>query len=156
MRLFELASFDHHEQLYVSRNLLNVEEFRDWAMSQGFTDVPETFHVTIAFSRKKVRWNDTDVSDEPLTVEDGARRIRKFGSATVLCFSSEELSERWQNLMDMGASYDYEDYHSHVTITYDETEVDISKIKPFNGDLEFGPEIFAKLDLDWKSKLDKE
>jgi hypothetical protein len=67
----------------------------------------------------------------------------------VLKFDSPELAARWQAARDAGASWDYDGYHPHVTITYDGGGVDLSGVQPFAGDLVFGPEVHAPLNESW-------
>jgi hypothetical protein len=76
--------------------------------------------------------------------------------AVVLLFASDALSWRHQGMVEAGASHDYDEYQPHVTLTYDAGDVDLDTIKPFTGELRFGPELFEPLDLDWKSKVTEE
>lgn len=147
--------------LYVSRKLLNGAEFLAWAKGQGFTKTlaASDLHVTIAFSRAKLDWmkiGDTwGGNDGKLTVAPGgARLVEPLGDkgAVVLLFNSAELSWRNMAIREAGASWDYPEYQPHVSITYDGSGVDLSTVKPYRGKLEFGPEIFAELDEDWKPK----
>jgi hypothetical protein len=44
----------------------------------------------------------------------------------------------------------------HVTLTYEApADLDLTAILPYTGELRFGPEIFAPLDEDWKSKIEE-
>lgn len=147
--------------LYVSRKLLNGAEFLAWAKGQGFTKTlaASDLHVTIAFSRAKLDWmkvGDTwGNADGKLTVAPGgARLVEPLGDkgAVVLLFNAAELSWRNMSIREAGASWDYPEYQPHVTITYEGGDVDLSKVEPYRGALEFGPEIFAELDEDWKPK----
>lgn len=83
--------------------------------------------------------------------------LDQFGSlkdATVLLFNSSALSWRHQNMISQGASSDYPDYAPHVTISYSVPEgFDFSKVEPYQGELVFGPEIFAEVDEDWKTGI---
>lgn len=67
------------------------------------------------------------------------------GSAIVLRFSSSDLHHRWREFRAAGASWDFPGYKPHVSITYDGAGMDLSKIKPFDGELRFGPEVFAEI-----------
>jgi hypothetical protein len=65
--------------------------------------------------------------------------------AVVLRFESSALAERWQEFKDAGASWDHDAYRPHITITYDAGDVDLSKVKPYDGLLEFDGEVFGEV-----------
>lgn len=148
--------------LYVSRKLLNAAEFLKWAKSQGFeTTVPaDELHVTVAYSRTPIDWMKAgqawDRDDGKITVSaGGARIVESLGDkgAVVLLFTSADLSWRHMSIREAGASWDYEDYQPHVTITYSGQGVNLDEVEPYRGKLEFGPEIFEEIDDDWTGKL---
>jgi hypothetical protein len=150
--------------LYVSRKLLNAAEFIAWAKGQGFeTTTPATdLHVTIAYSRTPVDWMKVGEAwsgdkDGKMTVQPGgARLVEPLGDkgAVVLLFNSSELSWRHMAIREnAGASWDFDEYQPHVTITYDGKGVNLADVEPYRGKLVFGPEIFAEVDEDWSSKL---
>lgn len=147
--------------LYVSRKLLNGDEFLRWAKSQGFETTldADDLHVTIAFSRTPVDWmkaGEAWAGDKggTLTVQPGgARIVEPFGDkgAVVLLFNSSELSWRHEAIRrDAGASWDWPEYQPHVSITYAGSGVDLSKVEPYRGELRFGPEIFEEVVEDWE------
>lgn len=144
--------------LYISRRLENAEEFISWAKAQGFdtTLQPGDLHVTIAYSKKPVEWPGESDHEDPLTVAASKNRIVTplgDGGAVVLRFDSEGLKHRWQQIRDMGASWDWDGYQPHVTISWDAADVDLSKVEPFAGELVFGPERFAEINEDWKATV---
>lgn len=159
--LFDIQKSMVVKPLYVSRRLLNADEVIRWAKAQGFeTTVPaDEMHVTIAFSKTPVNWlaMGSDFTPEKLVINEGGPRAMKAlgieGDAAVLLFASDQLQWRWQAMREAGASWDFPDYNPHVTISWKAGEVDLSKVEPYTGRLEFGPEIFKELDLDWKSKV---
>lgn len=148
--------------LYVSRPLLNADELIAWAREQGFrsTLLPEDMHVTVAFSKTPIPWEDvprTAAEERELAVPEtdegdaayygdargpGWRLVKPLGSegAVVLCFWSDELTERWAEIVKAGASWDYPEYVPHVTITYDGGGPAPEAVKPYLGRLVFGPE----------------
>ncbi len=149
--------------LYVYRKLLNAADLIAWAREQGFkTTLPaDDMHVTVLYSRSAVdpikmgeAWFGQD--DGGLTVKAGGpRAIEKLGEdAIALLFASSHLSWRHREMVEAGASHDYPDYQPHVTITYSAPDgIDLDAIKPFAGELRFGPEIFEPLNEDWKSGI---
>jgi hypothetical protein len=149
--------------LYVQRKLLNAGDLIAWARASGFeTTLPAgDLHVTVLYSRALVDpikmgrdWRE-DERGEIAVRPGGPRAIERLGeNAVVLRFASPDLEYRHKDLIEAGGSHDYPDYQPHVTLTYAvPAGVDLDAIKPFNGALRFGPEIFETLDLDWKSKI---
>jgi phage-related protein (TIGR01555 family) len=149
--------------LYVQRKLLNADAFIKWAKSQGFaTTVPaDELHVTVCFSRTPVDWMkmgsgwDQDQDGKLKVAPGGARLVEPLGDkgAVVLLFTASSLSWRHEEMVRNGASHDFDDYQPHVTITYDGSGIDLSKVEPYRGELVFGPEIFQEVVEDWEQSL---
>lgn len=141
--------------LYVQRKVTNGADILAWAKAQGFeTTVPaDDLHVTIAYSRQALDWMKISGDwgsrqDGGMTVAPGgARLVEPLGGegAVVLLFNSSELAWRHMQIREAGASWDYEEYQPHVTITYAAGDLDLSKVEPYRGKIEFGPEIFEDL-----------
>lgn len=134
--------------LYVSRPVLNGADIVKWATSQGITEILEAgkMHVTIAYSRSQVDWMKMGASwqDSVSIPEGGPRIVEPLGSApAVLLFSSDSLKYRHDDLKEAGASWDYEGYSPHITITYTGNLPD--GIEPYTGPIELGPEIFQEI-----------
>ena len=147
--------------LYVSRRLTKdcAKRFIAWAKSQGFESCTpaEDMHATICYSRDPIDWDGVDPQDstDGLKVSAGKRTVEQLGDkgGVVLYFESPDLTKRWQQFRDSGASWDYEDYHPHVTISYNAKGLNTTKVGPFSEPLEFGPEQWEPLDTDWSDKL---
>lgn len=145
--------------LYVNRPLVNGQALLDWASAQGFKVLmPESdLHVTLAFSKTPVDWDAVQKSAETVSVPAASegRVVEPLGDqgAVVLRFNSDELKSRWQELVDIGAKWDWPEYKSHVSFTYDGAGVDLSKVIPYDGPLEFGPEQMKEVDLDLAAKV---
>lgn len=150
--------------LYVRRNLVNAADLVKWAKANGFSQTlaADDMHVTILYSRNAVdpiemgeAWG-TEADGSLVVRAGGPRALEKFGEgAAVLQFASSSLSYRHEEMVRKGASHDWPEYLPHVTITYEAGDIDLAKIKPFTGELRFGPEIFEPLDEDWKSKIEE-
>jgi hypothetical protein len=147
------------QTLYISRPLLNGDELATWAKSQGFatTVPPDEMHVTVAYSKQPVDWSKLTAEDDTLTVPPAANRsIEALGiekDAVVLIFDCPALAERWQQCQDIGCSWDWPSYRSHVTFTFNGNGVDLDSVVPYTGALEFGPEAFEPVDEDWKDSI---
>lgn len=149
--------------LYVSRRLLNTDELLEWATAQGFTTTQpaEAMHVTVAFSRVPVDWfkvGQDYVGDEEgkFTITPGGPRlVEPLGNAgaVVLLFAAPFLEWRHRNILEHGASWDWEGYQPHVTITWDAGALDLSKVEPYQGRLVFGPEVFQEVVESWAATI---
>lgn len=147
--------------LYVQRKLLNAADLIKWAKSQGFdtTTSADELHVTIAYSRVAVDWMKigqdwSSDRDGKLTVNAGGPRlVEQLGDkgAVVLLFSSSDLKWRHEAIKEAGASFDFDEYQPHVTITYAKPEgLELAGVEPYVGPLVFGPELFSELDEGWR------
>jgi len=165
-RLYPEDEMDAHyladaepQTLYVRRPLKDADDLIAWAHRVGFikTLAPDDMHVTIAFSKIPVDWSKIEAVDNTITLGSSGdyRSVESLGDkgAVVLCFDSPNLQERWRELCDAGAVWDYPTYRPHVTITYDGGAVDISTVEPFLGPLEFGPEVFEEIKGEWFEKI---
>lgn len=146
--------------LYVHRNLTPdcAARFTQWAKQQGFaTVVPlDDLHVTVAFSRAPLDWMPLGNAAPTVRVPAGGPRVVEgLGpkGAVVMLFRSAELEVRHADILNHGASWDWPSYQPHVTITYQGGDIDLSSVQPFDGDLEFGPEIFSEVVDDWEKSI---
>lgn len=150
--------------LYVSRAVLNAREILAWAKGQGFARTLQAsdLHVTVCYSRTPIDWMkvEADWSAEKdgtyTVVAGGPRLMERFGDAVVLLFSDWRVMSRHGAFIHAGASHDFDDYQPHITITYDGGDVDLSKVDPYKGPVELGPEIFAEVKDDWSASIEED
>ena len=148
--------------LYVYRRVLNAKAIVAWAKRQGFASTlkPSDMHVTIIYSKEPVDWIKAGTEwsrndDGKLTIPAGGPRVvEPLGpkGAVVLHFASNDLIWRHEDIMRRtGASWDWDDFQPHITITYEgAADVDFSKIAPFTGKIELGEEVFEAVVEDWE------
>lgn len=141
--------------LYVSRRVLNADEIIEWFKAQGVpTTLPaEDMHVTVAYSRAPVSWTAAGDSFDQLRLRSGMRSVEKLGDqgATVLKIESGDLQARWQQFVDAGASWDYDSYNPHITITYSPDVPAV--VRPWTGPILLGAERFEALDTEWADRI---
>lgn len=153
-----LKEEEEKKSLYVCRKLKNAEELIEWAKAQGFekTLPADDMHVTIVYSKKKMDWFSVpDGFDFYRNEYDDDRTVEPLGEAVVLKFTSTDLTARWQEFRDAGASWDYPSYMPHISITYDPGDVDLDSIEPYTGLLEFGPEEFTEVESGWADDIEE-
>ncbi len=153
-RPVDLANAAEKKTLYVSRAVKNVSSIKAWAKSQGFKNIQADLHVTVVYSILKVDWSDIGdawmgcvPSDETLAIGSSqARAMERFGDAIVLKFSNDDLWSRHNQIILAGAAHGFKEYQPHITISYKEPGLDLSKVKPYTGAIVLGPEAFAEID----------
>jgi hypothetical protein len=115
-------------------------------------------HVTVAYSKAPISYT---AIGEMKPVEVTAKHYSFFTSQNgetvlVLELSSDVLSAKHHWLRDeLGASYDFEEYKPHVTLSYDVGEnFDLDSLPPVDKipTLYVVQEYAQKLDLDWGKK----
>lgn len=142
--------------LYINRPIMNAEDIIAWAKAQGFvaTLPAEDMHVTVAFSKKPVDWNMVGLDKETFVSAGGPRSVEALGDAgaIVLKFADESLRARWGAIRDMGASWDYDSYKPHITISYS-GGVDLANVIPYDGPIYLGAEKRAPVNDDWRAGI---
>ncbi len=139
--------------LYVSRKVKNVADLKAWAREQGLPALQDDLHVTIAYSRTPVDWIEMGSSwadytgkgsGDLLITAGGPRVVEPLGDRTaVLMFASSDLSWRNREMREKGASWDWEDYQPHISLTGE--PVDLASVEPYRGKIVLGPEIFEEI-----------
>lgn len=145
--------------LYIRRDVLNAADIVAWAKSQGIEDVQEGLHVTVIHTRTPIDWIAVGQAGEWSSEDDGKmviapggpRLVERFDEAVVLQFASTRLAWRHEDIKRLGAETDHPEYQPHVTITWNAPGLDLSKIEPYRGKIELGPEIFEEVNDDWKT-----
>lgn len=120
----------------------------------------DKMHTTVLYSRKfcpdYVPLGDID--PPWIGVVDGLEvwPTQSGNNALVITYTSSDLADRHERLMDEhDATYDYDEYKTHVTLSYDIGDMDISTlpdIKQAVPVIKIVEEYGEDLDLDWSSK----
>jgi Putative phage serine protease XkdF len=159
------------QPLYVYRPVVNAAEIIAWAKKAGFdtTLTADDMHVTIAYSKAPVDWMafgesyTCDPKGQVIVKPGGPRQLANFGpdgQASVLLFASNDLSWRHAQICDGGASWDWDGYSPHITISYQgdsstgvDQPRDLSGIEPYQGQIILGPEVFEPLTEGWGDSI---
>lgn len=147
--------------LYMRRDVVNAKEIADWYIAQGVKGVykPESMHTTIIYSKTPVDWMKIGQSwNGELKIDAGGPRLHeKFGDMSdvlVLLFKSSELDWRHSSALEIGATSDFDEYQSHISISLDANGVDLATLKPWTGEILFGPELFEEVATgEWREKI---
>lgn len=151
--------------LYVHRKLLNADAVLSWAAGQGIGGLldPSKLHVTLAYSKQPVDW--MKAGEDWNGREDGGLRVAPGGvrlveaigddnKAVVLMFTSSALAWRHEQIKAAGAHWKHDDYQPHITVSWSGLgDIDPKTIEAYQGELIFGPEVFAEIDEDWEKKV---
>lgn len=138
--------------LYVCRPVQNADDLADFYKSQGIETLPPNdMHITIAYSKRRVDWEAMEGDDDEVELEPTFRRsVAPLGTqgAVVLKVDSPILRSRWGYFISKGATWDYDEFHPHITITYSQKAVP-ELLVPFPGRIILGPEKFSEVNEDW-------
>lgn len=134
---------------YVAYKVLNHNELRDWYNKQNLTVTEEELHVTVAYSRKQFESKldkTVIISVNPLFFKGH----QLFGDSLVLEFSNAKLTSLFNNYISNGATYDYEEYRSHVTLTSleEQENLDLTQLTPPNFPILLGSIYSEELQFD--------
>lgn len=141
---------------YVARKIKNAESLYNHYKNQGVDVVPmEELHCTIAYSKKEFKPELNSNEIEIMYDEDIYPYLEPLGDdgCIVMKFKSKEMTERWQDCIDRGATYDYEKYIPHITIAINEKDLDLKSIRKPDFNIILSDEYTEELDLNWKDKL---
>ena len=139
---------------YVSLKVKNNSEFYNWFKKQGINvEDKENLHCTLSYSRKEFIHKEN--KEEVIVSPNKIKSIEPLGNdgAIVLKFESDEMQKRFNQCMSEGATYDYDEYIPHITITYDGKDLNLKDIEKPNFDIVLHNEKTEPLNLDWKEKL---
>lgn len=151
--------------LFMYRHVENAKEILDHFSSQGVKNLYKAadLHVTIAYSREPVDWMKVGSDDWGgdanglLAIKPGgARLIEQLGGEKVVCqlFGSNDLTYRHMRCIDAGCDWQWGDYQPHITIASAPANAsDLADVKPWQGAILLGPEVFQEIDEDWKGAL---
>lgn len=145
--------------LYVRRDVINAPEVVDWAKKQGFkTTLPaEEMHVTVAYSQEPVDWQAVGSASDYISLPPGSATglasMGPQGVVAVLTLKSTELSDRWQQIIDAGASWDWGGYTPHISISWQAGGMDLAEVPPFPGQVLLGPEVFQSIKDNWSANV---
>lgn len=129
--IFEQEAQPTFAALYPSE--VTAYRMYQWALSRGIENpVPtDKMHVTTMFSRRPVKYTPKGMFESSILIDPETYRIERLGSpksALVLKFDSPQVREFWQAGIDKGASWDYNEFIPHMTLTYDGDDYTDSQI----------------------------
>jgi len=112
--------------------------------------VAEKLHTTIVYSRKTIDLPPVINLNETASLIGFEKWDTKYGSTVVGILKSDYLHDRFNEAMANGATYDYDDYKPHVTLSYDSgiTEFNLKDNLTLPVELNIVGEHYESLDLD--------
>lgn len=136
--------------LYAARPVLNAADIIEHFKAQGLESViyPEEMHVTVAFSKNPLVWDqDQFYHDQNIVVPDGPRMVSMFGDAMVMEIQAPALVQEWSEFIWHGATYSFPAYRPHITLNYTASEAAAEDIEPFRGPITLGPLVMQEIDV---------
>ena len=119
----------------------------------------DKLHCTLLYSRKHCPDYEPQGKIEPmLRGKPGAFQVWEGQpdddgnkpNCLVMEFDCAKLTARHKELMDEHkATFDYPEYKTHVTFSYDIGDMDVDDLPAYNGPIEIVEEYSEDLDLDW-------
>lgn len=155
-KLDQISKAYNKKTLYVARPVKNGKEIIKWAKKQWLSDLikDKDLHVTIAFSKKKVNWDDFKPETKDVVVDIKNAKIEKLWDALVIKFTSKDLEKNWKKYVDGGASWDYKSYMPHISLSYNNDQ-DISKVETFSWKVTLWKEIMDEIKQELLNKLER-
>jgi hypothetical protein len=107
---------------------------------------PSKFHVTLVHSKKPVPWESSEIKETAKT--KGFRIFKTRDSGTnclVLELDSPYLHGRFAEAMALGATYDFDEYIPHITLSYNAGDIDIEALNHNSMDINLVEEYVESL-----------
>jgi cation transport regulator ChaB len=150
--------------IYMYRSVLNAEQIHEWAAAQGFARaLPlDDLHVTVVFSKaafsadlSALAATHGTVHYNNVVVRGGKRAVVPLGDrgAVVLKIQSDELQYEHLMFRAMGASWDFQEYTPHISITYQGRDLPLANMQPFMGDIVLGPLRAKPMNTNWDAEI---
>lgn len=138
---------------YVSRKVVNAKDIIKWAKSQGFTDIADDLHVTVAYIETPFDWARAgETFEEEMTfAAGGPRSVELFGEGVaVIEFPSSSLNWRNSSIKSVSTGYDYnggdaQAYKPHITFSKKFDIETFRNAQPYTGRIVLGPEIWEEI-----------
>lgn len=149
----------HSKGTYSSLNLSpsSSNNLFTWCQEhiKGDLTPKDQYHVTLVYSRKGIPEAKNETIDLPLTVKAVGWDIfptQDGDKCLVLRVESPELHKLHKLYREKyGATYDYDEYKPHVTVSYKFKGEEPREVPDVT--LEFDKHTFKGLDPDWKDKI---
>lgn len=120
----------------------------------------EKLHTTILYSRKYLpNYKPAGKLDTPYKAKPVEFMVWKTTpedpkeektNCLILKLDCPKLIQRHKELMkEHGATFDYETYTPHITLSYNIGDLDVSKLPKIDFDIEFDTEYIEDLNLNW-------
>lgn len=147
---YEILKKKSKKTLYVNRKVVDWSDLIKFAKDNGIKDIIKTneLHVTIAFSKTKVNWEDFTADTKEMDINLKDAKLEKLWDAIVLKFQSKDLEDNWKKYIKGWASWDYKEYQPHISLTYNNDQ-DIAKSKMFTWKLKLSWENMEEINKDY-------
>ena len=106
-----------------------------------------SLHCTLVYSRTKVPMEPSHDCNYEIAKVKGLELwpVADGKNVLVLTLESKYLTNRFNEAISLGATYDYDEYKPHITLSYDAGEFDIASAPPITFDVELNSEYIEEL-----------
>ena len=100
----------------------SAKKLADWIIDSEIIEPIDTkdLHITTTYSKVDPKREILPSNKTNITLNYKEFSIATYGRALVLEVTSDELEEIHKSAIDAGASYDYDTYKPHITISYND------------------------------------
>ena len=159
----EFIKKTHHKGTYAGVHFSEAtkDAIEEFINLNGIPNAPhrDKMHTTLLYSRKRCPNYKPKGELKPILVgkpgqwqvwESQPDSEGNVSNCLVLEFNCPALNSRHNQLMqEHNATFDYPEYKTHITFSYNVGEMDCSKLPLYNGPIEIVEEYGEELDLDW-------
>jgi len=170
MKSNEFIRKTHHKGTYAAGHFSNEtkEAVQEYIKENSIPNPTPTdkLHATILYSRRNCPNYVAQGDIEPPYIgTPGEFQIWKGQpddkghepNCLIMEFDCPELTARHEELMDEhNALYDFDEYKTHITFSYDVADMDINDLPDYTGPVEVVHEYGEVLDIDWAQNNAKE
>jgi len=168
MKLEELMETEKEKGSYAGLRFSDgtKKAIKDYAIENKIPNrlASNKMHTTLLYSRKYLPdYEPAGKLEQPMLGKFDKFEIfhsqpdeeGKVANCLVMRYKCEEQTNRFDALMkEHKATFDFDEYKPHVTMSYDIGDMDIKDLPKFEGEIELVEEYGEDLDLDWAKNND--
>lgn len=115
---------------FTEESSLSLHNFCKGLLNINALFPPLKYHSTIVYSRKQIPFNlNGDIG--PIIIDPSTYAFHVFDeNYLVLGYNNDEITNLWEEAMDLGATWDFDTYRAHISIAIVDKNFRIPDILP--------------------------